>query len=228
MNFNWKEFEEGRILVHCNTEEETLDFLNKCRERGYQIHINEYNEYKKNTYYICYYDWINPRGKYTIAIFLYSKNYKTIDWKIEEEPKTYKAWELKEGKIYKRVWDDTSLYRVTKEGVLEEYNERLDTWYNNYLQYNAILNWLFYEVNKEIDWSKIPKGTKVQVRDKEEDKWENRYFISFNLKNKELPYKTSSCLDDNFSGYEMQYSSSSYKYCRIHPSVTIPNEWYKD
>lgn len=47
MNFNWKEFEEGRILVHCNTEEETLDFLNKCRERGYQIHINEYNEYKK-------------------------------------------------------------------------------------------------------------------------------------------------------------------------------------
>ncbi len=87
---------------------------------------------------------------------------------------------------------------------------------------------LIWERPREIDWSKIPMWTKVQIKYEENGKWRNRYFIRFN------PYKKTqyivSVLDkfifDDELGQDFS-KTNSYKDCRIHPSVTIPEEWYE-
>lgn len=52
MDFNWKEFEEQKIVVHCSTLEEEKDFLNECNKRGYKRYdgcLLEFDGY----YYHC-------------------------------------------------------------------------------------------------------------------------------------------------------------------------------
>ena len=34
MNFTWEGFEQERFVVHCETEEASLDFIKKCKERN--------------------------------------------------------------------------------------------------------------------------------------------------------------------------------------------------
>lgn len=33
-NFNWEEFKNGEIAVHCDTEEKANDFLKECNKQG--------------------------------------------------------------------------------------------------------------------------------------------------------------------------------------------------
>lgn len=87
---------------------------------------------------------------------------------------------------------------------------------------------LMWKRPREIDWSKVPEWTKVQVRDCKNQKWRNRYFSRYNPY-KETPYIVSAfdkfIFDDRpkFEG-----TIKSYRQCRIHPSVEIPKEWYKE
>lgn len=86
---------------------------------------------------------------------------------------------------------------------------------------------LIWKRQKEIDWSKVPKWTKVQIKYCEDGRWRNRYFIRYN------PYKKDhfivSILDEFlFEESSQDFSpTSSYEQCRIHPSVSIPEEWCK-
>ena len=85
----------------------------------------------------------------------------------------------------------------------------------------------FIKVEKDIDWSKIPRGTKVQYKDYEEYEWYNGYFIEKNY-NKDYKFEISKLKeDDSFSGLTMEDCYDCYKYCRIHPDVEIKEEWYK-
>lgn len=84
------------------------------------------------------------------------------------------------------------------------------------------------KIEKEIDWCKVPEGTKVQVRDSENAEWLNRYFIKFDSKDRNYSFCTGVFLDDEFTGIEMKKYAMRWKYCRIHPSIQIPKEWYKD
>lgn len=84
------------------------------------------------------------------------------------------------------------------------------------------------KIEKEIDWCKVPVGTKVQVRNYEFEDWENRYFIGFLIENKYFPFKAGRNLSDSFTGYKISDCYAHYKCCRIHQSVQIPKEWYKD
>ena len=86
----------------------------------------------------------------------------------------------------------------------------------------------FEEIKKEIDWSKIQRGTKVQVRNYEEREWKNAYFIKYNSQEPYYPFVISSNLDDDFSSYKMEHNRYYARHCRIHPSVEIPDEWYKE
>lgn len=72
---------------------------------------------------------------------------------------------------------------------------------------------------KVIDWNRIPKGTKVQVRNSVVKEWEDRYFYKYNEENKNFPFEVSQHLDDDFY--------LNWKYCKIHQSVIILDEWYK-
>lgn len=84
---------------------------------------------------------------------------------------------------------------------------------------------LIWERQREIDWSKVPKWTKVQVRIEGTD-WFNMYFYEYNTENDDSPYLVKKAIDDDYSGLFLV--STAWQQCRIHPSVTIPEEWYKE
>lgn len=90
------------------------------------------------------------------------------------------------------------------------------------------VNLKFVKVEKEINWDKVTLGTKIQVRDDEEAEWLNRYFVKFDFKDRNHSFCASVFLDDEFTGIEMKKYTMRWKYCRIHPSIQIPKEWYKD
>lgn len=116
-------------------------------------------------------------------------------------------------------WDITKVYSAPNWG--RGFTERLSTLYASKL---------LWDREREVDWGKIPKGTKVQILTKEIDgcKWINRYFISQDhrfLKTSSIPK------DDDFTQIKM----CDYEFCkvsdidnvRIHPNVQIREEWRK-
>lgn len=80
---------------------------------------------------------------------------------------------------------------------------------------------LIWEREKEIDWTKVPKFTRVQVRDRDDSEWSNRYFIKYG-EDRHYPYKAT------FSGefaYEDDYTG--WEQIRIYDESDIKEEWYK-
>ena len=66
MNFTWEGFEQGKFVVHCETEEASLDFIKKCKERdhtwcdgialdesGFETYKDEVC-YEKESWGLCY------------------------------------------------------------------------------------------------------------------------------------------------------------------------------
>lgn len=84
---------------------------------------------------------------------------------------------------------------------------------------------LLWQRDKEIDWGKVPEGTKVQVKDHHDKEWVNRYFSNFK-KGEKMPFSTWLRNEDEFTG-EGFLNPAPWKYCRIHPSIKIKEEWYK-
>lgn len=149
--------------------------------------------------------------------------------------KGLKIQDLQEGKIYnfyskEGINTPNRLYRVNNNrNLIVTFEDEVDKEYQSGLSYNTIINGYFIEIEREIDWNKVPRGTKVQVRDDENQEWENRYFIKYiPSDDKEYPFKISKWLDDNYINLEMEYLCDVWKYCRIHESVQIPEEWYKE
>lgn len=141
-----------------------------------------------------------------------------------------KIWDLELGKIYRAFYegDETDEdYKVESSGkLLENYGFG---WKESNISYNILLDTTFEEVKKEIDWTKVPRGTKVQVRDEKEDEWLNRYFLKIVKEEYEEDYfEVALCEDNNFTGCKMEDYCSYWKYCRVHESVLIPDEWYKE
>lgn len=84
---------------------------------------------------------------------------------------------------------------------------------------------LIWERPREIDWSKVPKWTKVQVIfPGEVIEWENYLFTDY-LPNNDFKFYVAGFKDDEFTGYEA--TRHAVEHCRIHPSVSIQEEWYK-
>lgn len=76
-----------------------------------------------------------------------------------------------------------------------------------------------WERPREIDWSKVPFGTKVQASDHSVLKECRRNSLVSYEKRLKKPFLIfNEELNEVFS----------YKYCRIHPSVKIQEEWYKE
>lgn len=72
---------------------------------------------------------------------------------------------------------------------------------------------------KVIDWNRIPKGTKVQVSNSIVKEWKDRYFYKYNEENKDFPFEASQFIEDDFY--------LNWRYCKIHPSIVILDEWCK-
>lgn len=92
----------------------------------------------------------------------------------------------------------------------------------------TLINQYKARIQREIDWTKVPRGTKVQVKNEDDEKWENRYLISFDNEYFNRPYYVSRILDNDYVGDVMEDAGSHWGQCRIHKSVEIPYKWYKD
>ena len=83
------------------------------------------------------------------------------------------------------------------------------------------------KIKNEINWNNVPRYTKVQVRDDEYGEWENRYFYKYDP-NDLCNFSTCGVKEnDEFTKLGIEETMESFKFCRLHPSVSIQNEWYK-
>lgn len=235
MDFNWQEFEEQKIVVYCSTLEEEKDFLNECKKRGYKryngclLEFDGYYHFEKikNIFSDFDEDYVCPHFKHD----KYYCNHKIINWKINKEKKMkkLKIQDLKVGKIYKAIYEDVEQNGIFKINDVNKLMIKDDIrWVQIGISYNTVLDIEFVEIEKEIDWTKVPRGTKVQVRDSENQEWKNAYFSkTLNSKEVDYPFKASFINDDEFTELNLDNTSWNYKYCKIHESVEIPEEWYK-
>ena len=84
---------------------------------------------------------------------------------------------------------------------------------------------------REIDWDKVPKYTKVNVRDTDSEEWKNRYFLYVDEIYDGYKYVTSlSNAKDYFTGMNPEDCcglTGRYIQIRLDKSVTPKAEWYK-
>lgn len=139
-----------------------------------------------------------------------------------------KITELELNKIYKpNNYEYThNIYRMTNSGL--EYKFEDDEQVKDDLSFNELFTYEFIEFEREIDWNRVPKWTKVQVRDNDKHEWVNRYFIGVNYGMFSLTHPFVATMFDEFIHDGFECNNNGYRYCRIHPSIEIKEEWYKD
>ena len=91
-----------------------------------------------------------------------------------------KVQELEVGKVYLLYNNNDEYYRavfiINKQGDLLEgnrYRKNENFFKKSSISYNKVKNGYFKEIEREIDWSKVDSGTKVQVRNNEDSEWAN-------------------------------------------------------
>ncbi|MDK0797141.1 hypothetical protein P5E92_12890 [Clostridium perfringens] len=77
---------------------------------------------------------------------------------------------------------------------------------------------LIWERKKEIDWNKVPFGTKVVASDFEERLNRKYIFVGYKEELEKYPFIVARVLEGE---------AVSFRYCKIHPDVDIKEEWYK-
>lgn len=147
--------------------------------------------------------------------------------------KKLKIQDLKVGKFYRAFYKgvEHGIYKIgnNKELFTRVSVKNIIGWEESKFYYNELINDVtFEEIKREIDWTKVPRGTKVQVSLTENGDWFNRYFIDTDKEYGEYAFVTSLAMDDDFTGYEMEDYPEGWEYCRIHPTVQIPEKWYKE
>lgn len=136
-----------------------------------------------------------------------------------------KFYELEAGKIYKV--EGKGYYKLRDTGSLwyKATISKENRWIKSNIEYNDLIAMTFKEYDTNIVWSKVPRGTQVQVRNDENEKlWTNTYLIDFN-ENDDLPYRVSKHKDDIYTGYKMEDNAEQYKYCRLFPYIELKKEW---
>lgn len=143
--------------------------------------------------------------------------------------KKLKIQDLKVGKFYKAFYkgvEQNGVFKVGNSGKLFVCAGL--EWENSLFYYNEMFDTTFEEIEREIDWTKVPRGTKVQVRNNTNQKWENAYLVSYSDNVFPLSFESSPIKDDEFTKFKAERISDLFSCCRIHPSVEIPDEWYKE
>lgn len=95
MEFNWEDFKNGKIAVHCKTEEEAKEFIKQCYKHGMKWCYSNEN--------ITHWDDVSEKNYYTYDICGKHICYGNLDWKsdilIVVNYKEDNKMELKEGMI---------------------------------------------------------------------------------------------------------------------------------
>lgn len=97
--------------------------------------------------------------------------------------------------------------------------------------YKIVLDFIdeveFEEVERKIDWNKVPQWTKVQTKANLDSEWNNMYFLNSECECDDEDYREyNATFRDEFTHKENRYGK--FPFCRIHPNVKIQEEWYED
>lgn len=91
-------------------------------------------------------------------------------------------YDIIRSEIFKTAYEEYSLkYETTLKVFLSHYSDDLKNIHSNkfdIIEVYDIDDKLIWERDK-VDWSKIPRDTKVYVRQNQEDEWELRYFTCY-------------------------------------------------
>lgn len=226
-NFDINKFMNNKIAIHCNTREKANDFSKFLDSFGITwssktspIEHNYWEVYKEDTCYTVY-----NILYYCNVDYYRDKGCKIYEWEIINENKVL-GTKFKHGKVYK---DNIGIkYKLNENGIIMFYNKSRGKWVESIETYNFFARNTFEEVSKkEIDWNKIPRGTKVQVRDDEYGEWVNRYFVKYDNK-RDFKFLVSYIGKyDDFIGDDIENCEYNWNECKLHPSVEIKEEWYK-
>ena len=144
--FNWEEFKNSKIAVHCRTNEETQDFMSRSKYNNIYVNNNildyiENNENKDISF--DYFDY-NELDCFCDINYYINRNYNIIQWSdymdnTKEEPNTNK-------KQYNLI----ELSDLPNGSIL--YFERLNTKIHVYIANNGIIK--YQDDNKPLSPSK--------------------------------------------------------------------------
>lgn len=82
---------------------------------------------------------------------------------------------------------------------------------------------LIWERKTEINWEKVPKWTKVQVKDSLGDPWRNAYLLGLE-KEDAYPFTVSFCSEYT---YVDECDDDCFALCRLCPDLEPEEEWIK-
>ena len=165
--------------INCNIKEGDVgEILDIERSFNYPIKV----EFKKDNIY-------------------YTEYFKEVE--LEEIDKIYSILEFKEGVQYRKLLDNGKesryIYKIENKKLYYRFdNKEKNEFEESKMSYNELIDtkYVRYEEKKEIDWSKVPRGTKVQVKDYGTYFWYNRYYYGFD-KDSGHPYCTTKRIDDD-------------------------------
>lgn len=84
---------------------------------------------------------------------------------------------------------------------------------------------LIWERTTEIDWTKVPKWTKVQITDSLAAPWKNAYFLGLETEESVMyPFVVSFCSEYT---YVDECDEDCFALCRLCPDVEPKEEWIK-
>ena len=101
MNFNWQEFMNGGLAVHCGSKELAEDFLNECRQRDIKVG----NNVKVGGDW-CY-RFVYGEVLFNNIAYYKEYDYEIVEWSKQEQPKTIRnvLENIQEGETYQAVGD---------------------------------------------------------------------------------------------------------------------------
>lgn len=102
-------------------------------------------------------------------------------------------------------------FEKIKNMSVEEFINSISTGIFGEWNKTNVTNWLKQE---EIDWTKIPKDTKVWVRDYVGAEWKPRYFATYNACEKDYPYSVYPHGATSW-GNSDNGSLAQHKYCKL-------------
>lgn len=185
MEFNWEGFKNGKIAVHCKTEEEAKKFIRRCYKHGLKWHYgNENTTHWKDVSGTIYYECDNEH--------IY---YGNFNWKINQIVVEYKEdnkMELKEGMIIEcRNGHRYLLRRVDDVLIGSNFDEWIKATYDENLCEN-------YFHDKTFDVMKIYISKSTQLK----NLFDNNYITC--IWNRKEPKKMTLAQISEALGYEVE------------------------
>ena len=145
-------------------------------------------------------------------------------YELLKECETYniiEALNMPEGTILKCL-ETEQLFEVRKYSS-KNYMFNLNNLNGQYKYNGDTIKYNFSKVSVKTDWNKVTIGTKVQVRNENDEKWLNRYYVKQDSNGCFIASTLFS--DDYYTGETVLSTSSSYKQCRLHPNIDVNKEW---